>query len=56
MAWKEYNPKALRLLMLSRNLNAGDVAKRTRGKVGRTTVRNLILGERGQHRRRHWLR
>jgi hypothetical protein len=46
MAWKEYNPKALRLLMLSRNLNAGDVARRTRGKVGRTTVRNLILGER----------
>jgi hypothetical protein len=24
MAWEEYNPKALRLRMLSRNLNAGD--------------------------------
>jgi hypothetical protein len=32
--------------MLSRNLNAGDVAKRTRGKVARTTVRDVMIGAR----------
>ena len=46
MAWEVYDPRTIRTIMLSRGLTAGDVAKRTRGKVGRTTVRNLILGER----------
>ncbi len=43
MAREVYDP---RTIMLSRGLTAGDVAKRARGKVARTTVRNLILGER----------
>ena len=46
MAWEEYDPNTLRTIMISRGLNAGDVSRRTRGKVARTTVRNLILGER----------
>jgi hypothetical protein len=32
--------------MRGRGLNAINVSRRTRGKVGRTTVRNLIRGER----------
>ena len=32
--------------MDTRGLNATDVSRRTRGKVGRSTIRNLILGER----------
>jgi hypothetical protein len=46
MAWEEYSPRAIRSIMQTRGLNAGDVSRRTYGKVGRTTVRNLILGER----------
>jgi len=46
MALEEYSPKIIRDIMLSRGLNATDVSRRTRGKVGRTTIRNLILGER----------
>jgi hypothetical protein len=46
MAWEEYDPRTIRSIMQTRGLNAGDVSRRTYGKVGRTTVRNLILGER----------
>jgi transcriptional regulator with XRE-family HTH domain len=46
MAWEEYNPKVLRIIMNARGLNAGDIAKRTGGKVARTTVRNVMIGER----------
>jgi hypothetical protein len=46
MAWEEYDPKTLRTIMISRGLNAGDVSRRTRGKVGRTTVRNVMIGAR----------
>jgi hypothetical protein len=46
MAWEEYDPKTIRIVMRARGLNATDVSRRTRGKVARTTVRNLILGER----------
>ena len=46
MAWEEYSPKIIRDIMLSRGLNATDVSRRTRGKVGRTTVRNVMIGER----------
>ena len=46
MAWEEYNPKTIRAIMDTRGLNAGDIAKRTGGRVGRTTVRNVMIGER----------
>jgi hypothetical protein len=46
MALEEYSPKALRIIMTARGLNAGDIAKRTGGRVGRTTVRNVVTGER----------
>jgi hypothetical protein len=45
MALEEYSPNALRIIMNARGLNAGDVSRRTRGNVARTTVRNLMLGE-----------
>ena len=45
MSWVVYDPQSLRSIMVRRGLNAGDVSRRTRGKVARTTVRNLILGE-----------
>jgi hypothetical protein len=41
-----YDPQSLRSIMHRRGLNAGDVSRRTRGKVARTTVRNLMVGER----------
>ena len=44
MAWEEYDPRTIRGIMQTRGLNAGDVSRRTRGKAGRSTVRNLILG------------
>ncbi len=46
MPWVVYDPQSLRTIMYRRGLNAGDVSRRTRGKVGRTTIRNLMLGER----------
>jgi transcriptional regulator with XRE-family HTH domain len=46
MALEEYSPKALRIIMNARGLNATDVSRRTRGKVGRTTVRNVLIGAR----------
>jgi transcriptional regulator with XRE-family HTH domain len=46
VAWEEYSPKIIRDIMLSRGLNAGDIAKRTSGRVGRSTVRNVMIGER----------
>jgi hypothetical protein len=46
MSWVAYDPQSLRSIMHRRGLNAGDVAKRTRGKVGRTTVRNVMIGAR----------
>jgi len=46
MALEEYSPKALRIIMNARGLNAGDVSRRTRGTVARTTVRNVMIGER----------
>jgi DNA-binding Xre family transcriptional regulator len=44
MAWEEYSPRAIRTMMLSRNLTSGDVARRSKGKVGRATVRELTVG------------
>ena len=46
MAWEEYDPRTIRSIMQTRGLNAGDVSRRTRGKVGRTTVRNVMIGAR----------
>ena len=46
MALEKYSPKALRIIMNARGLNAGDMSRRTRGKVARTTVRNVMIGER----------
>jgi hypothetical protein len=46
MAWEEYDPRTIRIIMQTRGLNAGDVSRRTRGKVARTTVRNVMIGER----------
>jgi hypothetical protein len=46
MAWEEYDPRTIRGIMQTRGLNAGDVSRRTHGKVGRTTVRNVMIGER----------
>jgi hypothetical protein len=46
MALEEYSPNALRIIMNARGLNAGDVSRRTRGNVARTTVRNVMIGER----------
>jgi hypothetical protein len=46
VAWVVYDPHSLRTIMNTRGLNAGDVARRTRGKVARTTVRNVLIGAR----------
>jgi hypothetical protein len=46
VAWEEYDPRTIRIIMHRRGLYAGDVSRRPRGKVARTTVRNLMLGER----------
>jgi hypothetical protein len=46
VAWVVYDPQSLRTIMNTRGLNAGDVARRTRGKVARTTVRNVLIGAR----------
>jgi hypothetical protein len=46
MSWVVYDPQSLRSIMHRGGLNAGDVSRHTRGKVARTTVRNLMVGER----------
>jgi len=38
MAWEQYDPTILKNIMRSCGLNAGDVARRSKGKVGRATV------------------
>ena len=43
---EQYSPKTIRSIMQTRGLNARDVSRRTRGKVARTTVRNVLIGAR----------
>lgn len=44
MAWETYNPRTIRNLLLDRGITAGDLSRRTKGRVGRATIRELTVG------------